>query len=194
MPFGSPRSPSSVSVVPDRLIAGGGESVLPWYAATQNDRSVSSGTLKLMYFTAQRSEIIKSLKVMTGSAGFGTPTFFKMAAFAVDSNNDAAMITSTANDPTSTPVNTGALSIVRNLLADWSKVAGQDYALAVLGVSSSGATMTGVSMATSADSVFGGKRKAGILTGQTDIPSSIPSSALTNTSILIQMLALPGTA
>lgn len=139
--------------------------------------TMSSGFLRICYFEARKTETITQIRSYTGGTAAGaTPTLCRKVIFSVDANGGlTAVLASTTNDTTLwAAANTG---YTRSLSSSWSKVAGTRYAAAALCVtaatapalvgSSHGAAIAGVA-----------PRIAGLVQGQSDIPSSVASGSV----------------
>lgn len=156
--------------------------------------TTASGTLKLTYFTAKRSESITNLASMThGTAAAATPTLCRMGVYEVAANGDLTLVASCASD-TSLYAATYT-RYERVTLAPWAKVAGRRYAAGVLVVSSVavcnflGATVGSTTVFSTSLGVA--PRLSAQVTGLSDLPATIAAGSLTADRMLTQMEMLP---
>jgi hypothetical protein len=167
-----------------------GQETFSRYWATSNTITVTSGVLKLTYFTADATEAVNSLGAFTGAqAAAATPTLCKMALFSVAGNGDLTLIAVTANDTSLFAAATTRYT--KATTAQATRTAGQRYAHGLLVVT--GTTAPQMAGATPSIALVGDfpVRIYGQLTGQTDIPSSIPAGSLTNSNTMHYGLILP---
>lgn len=153
-----------------------------WRPSISASASLPNQTLRLVYFTARKTETITKL-VMTSSttAAGATPTLVRFGIYSVAGNGDLALIHAIAND-TGIFVSTGT-EYERALTSSFSKVQGTRYAVASLVVT--GATAPTVIGQTSPNGLGWGvePRLVGAVTGQTDLPASISAGSIVNSSI-----------
>lgn len=137
--------------------------------------SMASGTLRLTYFTAYRSETISSLMTATGGTASGTPTTCKMGLYSIDASGNLTRIGITANDTTIWAAANTKYS--KALTAPVAVVAGTRYVLAALFVGTTAPNLVArtVLQAVGNDN----NRIMGALAGQTDIPASITAGSIT---------------
>lgn len=164
---------------PDALAVG--EETFPRSWAASNILPSTSGSLRLTFFTARKTETTVSVRVCSGgTAAAATPTLCRIGLWTVDSSdNSVSLVASTAND---TALFAGTnTAYTKSWSSSYAKVAGQRYALGVL-------VVTGAASPTYPGLVMGGglaaesaiaPRITGTLTGQTDLPSSFTSAGLT---------------
>lgn len=152
--------------------------------------ATGSGTLRLMFFEAQRTETITTLTAWTGGTAASGPTLARYGVYTVDGSGDLTLIHSTANDTSlfgSTNSEHG-----KALSSSWSKVRGTRYAVGILVVASTAPQMVGQS-ASALSTILGPRsnrlRRTGAVTSQSDLPSSITAASLVGSSsnIYIEM-------
>lgn len=156
-----------------------GEESVPRHLATSGATTITSGAMRLGFFTARKSETINNLTVTVGGVAAGaTPTLVRWGIYEIAANGDGTLVAAIAND-------TAALAVIgtrysRATLAPWAKVAGRRYAAGVLVVTGAAtpqlaAWTTGAGYAWLASA----PRITGVLAGQTDLPASFADAALT---------------
>ena len=92
---------------------------------------MSSGTLRLTYFTARKTETVNSLRIVGGSTAAGaTPSLVRAGIWKVESNGDLTLVASIASD--TSLLATASTAYTRALTAPLAKVAGQRYAYGLL--------------------------------------------------------------
>ena len=180
-----PIAPVDILAVPAYHDFTAGESNYYDGLVHSNGVATSGGTLRFVYFVAQRTETINNLTVYSGSTAAGaTPTLVRYGVYTVDGSGNLTLAHSIANDTAIfASTNTG---YTRALTSSWSKVKGTRYAIGVLVVTAAAApTLTGQSVAALAN-IMGGSanklRRTSALTSQTDLPASVTSGSLTGSS------------
>lgn len=94
----------------------------------------SSQSMYLCYFTADKTEVISNISIMTaGTAAGATPTLCRLGVFSVAANGDLTLVASTPND-TTLFANTYT-TYTKALSASFTKIQGQRYAVGLLIVS-----------------------------------------------------------
>jgi hypothetical protein len=138
-----------------------------------------SQQLRLVYFTARKSEITTAVKVYTGStAAAATPTLCRIGLWSVDASGNLTLVASTANDTTLFAATSTAYP--KSWSTPYSKVAGQRYAAGALVVSATTMpTFGGNSVIYSAEAV-GVPVMAAALSSQSDLPASISAGSLSS--------------
>lgn len=185
-----PRIPSVEEARAVNLLTSGQETI-PRMDVVSSLSTASQG-LRLTYFTARKTEVVASMKMITsGTAAAATPTLCRMGLYLVDDSGDLTLVASTPNDTTlfaatHTPY-TKALS------ASYAVARGQRYAWGVLVVS--GATMPafhglGPFPGSSAEHAVA-PRLAGQVTGQADLPATIASGSVSNSGSMYYGVLLP---
>jgi hypothetical protein len=165
-----------------------GEATLPRISGGNALVAWTSGSLRLAYFTARKTEMISQIYAVAAAGAGATPTLCRMAWFSVAANGDLTLIGACANDTT---LFASATKFTRSLTGGpFLKVAGTVYALGILVVTgASMPTFAGASVS-SADS-----RDEPVLTGalgsQTDITSPIAVGSLTVSGSMPRIGLLP---
>lgn len=161
-----------------------GEETMPRDAVnTAGTGGITLGTqnLCLSYFTARHTGNVGSAVTRTGSGGAGaTPTICRIGIYSVASNGNITLIGSTANDTAlwnaANTTFTKALSVATPLTA------GSRYAVGLLVVTGSTAPVILGNPVTPAPLAGLAPLTAGLVAGQSNLPSSVASGSITNAS------------
>ncbi|MFI9824416.1 right-handed parallel beta-helix repeat-containing protein [Streptomyces sp. NPDC052013] len=167
-----------------------GQETLPrWAAVHSTNITMSSGVLRLAYFTAKRSGTVTALRINSGSTVAGaTPSLVRMGLYAVDSAGALTLMSATSSDTNLFGV--ALTSYSRSLAAPQQLIAGQRYAIGVIVVTSAAApTIVGALTATAAENAVSPQLCAS-LTGQSDLPASLAAGAVAATQSLIYAVAV----
>lgn len=148
-----------------------------------NGPSLSTGALRLTFFTPPSSFVANTAVTATGgTAAAATPTLCKVGVYSVATNGDLTLVASTANTPSlwassSTKYETA-------LSSAYTFVGGQRYAAAVLCVTGATAPNAfGTIISNGSSAVLGlSPRLSGFLSGQSDLPASISSGSVTDST------------
>lgn len=161
-----------------------GEATMP-RTGISSGQAVASGTLNLTYFTARKTETITQVRVPSGGTAAGaTPTLCRVGIYSEAGNGDLTLVASIASDTALWAAT--STEYLRSFTASLSKVAGQRYALGLIVVSA--AALPTFYQPTSPNSAIHGTimarapRLAGLVAGQTDLPSSVVAASITNGS------------
>lgn len=156
-----------------------------------NVATLTTGTLALSYFTADKTETITTLTAYTGTtAAAATPTICRMGIYSVAANGNLTLVASTPNDTTLFAA--ASTSYPKALSVSLSKTAGQRYATGILVVS--GTTMPsfhGIQLLadTPMNSILMlAPAISGRATGQTDLPGSLTAAGVSGFHGIIAML------
>jgi hypothetical protein len=162
-------------------LTAGGEAVCDRRIIAATGTALGSGNLQLTYFTAQVAETINNLVLYTASTAAATVTLIRYGVYSVAANGDLTLVASTANDTSLLAVaNTRYL---KALSSSWSKLAGQRYAAGLLTVSTTSPSMVAVNAQSAAifDAVFAQEpRLFGVVTSQSDLPSTVANASVTS--------------
>lgn len=171
-----------------------GEETIPRQIANANNVAIgSSGDVRLTYWRARKTESITQVAAVSGSTAAGaTPTLAKMGFYSVAANGDLTLEAACASD-TALFAATGT-RYARNLTSTFNKVAGNVYAFGVIVVS--GATIPTLQGLSSGMQLTSAERAAkprssARRAGQTDLPSSILDSALSDSNLIYYAEAIP---
>lgn len=168
--LGLPSDPDLLTVGQEtigRLLAGGAI-------------SMSTGSLRLAYFTARKSETITQLKVATGGTAAGaTPTLIRMGLYSVDASGNLTLVASTPNDTTLLANTT--TTYPKALSASYAVVRGLRYAFGLLVVTGATAPSVLASLVLNATIASASPRRVGNVAGQSDLPASISAGSVAST-------------
>lgn len=150
--------------------------------AATNSTGLTSGSIYLAYFTAQKTEDITSLTITSGATAATAVTLCRYGVYSVATSGNITLIHSTAND-------TGLLAVANTaypkaLDTTWLKTAGTRYALAILNIGSNAPTVLSMSGQTAAalPAIWGkAPRWVGARAAQTDLPSSLTNAQVGDT-------------
>ena len=177
----------------NRLLDAGGESVFDRIPLTNSNAS-ASGQIRFAGFICQRSEVVKTVRLVTGGTAAGpTPTFGKVGVYhrfganwvkEAESINDINLF----NAANST-FNVAMVSPMRKIVNEQYLVAQMMISAAALPVFQ--CPSSGWVTAYMTDVLNQLPRLTGALTGQTDLPASIPDASIVNTTGTFHALLLP---
>lgn len=158
-----------------------GEIAPPRESITSAIAAGSSGTLSLVYFTAQKSEAITAVTLWTGTtAAAATPTLIRVGVYEIAADGGGTLVAATANDITLfAAVNT---EYVKPLAGTFNKVARRRYAIGPLIVTAA-AMPTHQGLFHSGNAVSAAflslpPRQSGRITGLTDLPANFTDASL----------------
>lgn len=146
--------------------------------AARDSLTMSSGTLRLTYFTSRKTETVTQAKVYTANTAAGaTPTLIRIGLYTEAGNGDLTLVASTPND---TSLLSGAnAEYAKSFSASYGLVLGSRYAIGLI-------VVTAAAAPTVVGNTFGGivngampnraPRLVSVFTGQTDLPSSITNA------------------
>lgn len=153
--------------------------------------TLTSGSMRIAYFRATKTRTVTTLEVPSGSTAAGaTPTLCRAGFYTIDEAGAGTLACACANTTSlwaATTTNyTPALSSGGGLPTSYTFERGRLYAAAVLCVTAAAAPQihgrSDASLSTSGpNSVLTRGRFAGLLTGQTDLPTSFADASLTVT-------------
>jgi hypothetical protein len=165
------------------FLTGGGEMVFPRFANDVNNGSLPTGQMRLGFFTAKRSEAITQVRVYSGGTAATSVTLGRVGVFSVAGNGDLTLIHSTTSDTALFTATSTAYTKALN--STFNKVIGTRYAVGVLLVCSGSGSILG-SAGNASGELAVSPRMNGLVTGQSDLPSSVAAGSITNTSYLPQ--------
>lgn len=150
-----------------------GEEVLPRHGVTTSAGLVS-GTVHLGYLRARRTATVTQLRTGVDGTGSSGLTLARMGVYSVDGSGDLTLAGQTASD--TTLWNSTFTAYTKSLAASFQTTAGVAYAFAVLAVGTGMPTLRGVQLS-DYDAAYA-PRLSGKLTGQSDLPASIPAGSV----------------
>lgn len=166
-----------------------GESTMRRREITSTGATQTAGFLRLTYFTAEKTETINSVRTLSGSTAAVGATLCRVGVYSVAANGDLTLVASTANDTalwsaTSTPYG-------KNFTAPFTKRKKQRYAVGTLVVGATTApNLMGQSQLLAAEAAQP-PRLCGSVSGQTDLPSSIANTSVSDTTIQVYAALAP---
>lgn len=156
-----------------------GESNYNRSAVALTTGQLTSQVLYLTYITARLTSTVTTMTTYVTTAAAATPTICRIGVYSVAGNGDLTLINSTTNDTAlwnATGANSKALS------SSWSKVRATRYAIGCLvNTGAAGPTLVCANVTTGAGMYLvlsTPPRLLGILTAQTDLPSSVTEASL----------------
>jgi hypothetical protein len=169
-----------------------GEATMPRWAATAST-TMSTGALRLTFFTATKTETVNNVRIVTtGTAAGATPSLIRVGLYSVDSSGNLTLVASTANDTTLLAATNTQYG--KALSAGYAKVAGQRYALGLLVVTAAAApTVLGNTMAGSGSEFGSGAlpRLTGFISAQSDLPATITGASITDSTGFLYAVVKP---
>ena len=164
-----------------------GEEVFDRRFGTNSGIGMTSGTLRLSYFTSRRAGSSTQVRVVTGgTAAAATPTLCRIGLYTVDAAGAGTLVASTAND-TSLFAATSTV-YTRSWSSPYTLIVGQRYALGLIGTTVP--TMGGVSMSLGTEPNMS-PRLSAAWAGQTDLPASFADASLGTTGSTVYGAILP---
>lgn len=151
--------------------------------------SLASGTIRFAYFTARKTEAVANLATMTASTAAAGLTLARMGLYEVDATGNLTLIASTAND-TALWAGTG-IRYQRPTTATAYKVRGRRYAFATLIVGTVGPALASTAVIGSGTEYATDPLSGSLLSGQTDLPATVLSTAVTSNGIKTYGVVLP---
>lgn len=153
----------------------------------------ASGTMRFTFFRARRTGTVSSVVLQSGSVAAATPTLIRIGLYAEDASGNLTLVGSTTND--TTLFASTFTSYTKTLSTPWTgKVANSRYALGILVLAGTTPTLYGVPGSPSGglpySEMFRSPKFQANLTGQTDLPSSVPVGSLVANSGGIHYAAL----
>lgn len=152
--------------------------------------TMTSGTLRLAYFTSRKSETITQLKAVVGGTAAGaTPTLIRYGLYSVDASGNLTLVASTPNDTTLLTITTTPYP--KAVSVPYAVQRGQRYAFGVLVVTGATAPSLLASAVVNSALASASPRRLGNLTGQADLPGSIPGGNISGTVNVIYGELIP---
>lgn len=137
--------------------------------------ATSTGSLRLSYFTARKTETITSLRLISGGTAAGaTPSLVRAGVYTVADNGDLTLVASIAND--TTIFANISTAYTRALSASLAKAAGQRYAVGILVVTAAAAPTVLGNNFVAASEAGQAPRLCAAFHGQTDLPASVTNA------------------
>lgn len=172
---------TNTSLVPGADMFGNGITgveTMPRETALSGQTLGTSGSMRLNYFTPQTSKTVSTaVMVCGGTAASATPTLIRIGIYSVASNGDITLVSSTAND-TALFASTNS-EVTKALSSSYTLLGGQRYAGGILVVT--GGTLptpAGSAPAAGSATLSRAPRRTGLVTGQTDLPSTVAAGSI----------------
>lgn len=165
-----------------------GQSSMPRGEVGSASITVTSGTMRLRFFTSTRSETVTQSRTITGATAAATPTLCRVGLYSVADNGDLTLVTSVANDVTLwAATNT---RYTRALTNSYDLEKGKRYAIGILYVGTTTPTFYGMGSLLSAESFEEPKMNAQV-SGLSDLPSTIANASMAALTSGIYSAILP---
>lgn len=167
-----------------------GQETFPRALTAGLTQTLSTGTFRVGYFTAQKSETVVSLRLCSAATAAGaTPTLVRFGLYTAAADGAITLVASTPNDTTLFAAqNTG---YTKALSVAYPVVAGTRYALGALVVTAAAApTIQGYATGIAAQSAVA-PRLCAFTSGAADLPSSVTAVGLSDTSSAPYGVLLP---
>lgn len=179
--------PSTTVDLLNRLTVG--EETIPRLNASSS-ATMSSGVLRLVFFTAAKTETITQLRVVVGSTpAAATPTLIRFGVYSVAASGDIALLASTPNDTTLLTV--AQTSYSKALSAPWVKVAGTRYAIGGLVVTAAAApNLYGIVPLNTSEMTLD-PRVAASVGSQADLPGSVLNASVAAANATLYVACAP---
>ena len=164
-----------------------GETLPRWAALNLTGITLQDGTVRLGYFTAQKTETVTQMAIHTGTTAAGaTPSLIKYAVYSVGGDGKALTARLAVTNSNTALLAAASQQYAQSFAGGNAElVEGQRYALAVLLKSAAVApTLAGVLGASSA-LISAPPRLAGTITSQTDLASSYTAAEISDSGALI---------
>lgn len=149
--------------------------------------ATGTGSLRLSYFTAQKTETTTQVRTISGSTAATLASVARVGLYEIAGNGAGTLVASTANDVTLWTATITAYT--RSWSVPYAKVAGQRYAVGVLVVTAGTApTLIGAG-APEVSEPGVAPRLVGVSGGHADLPASFETVA--NTAVRLYAVVLP---
>lgn len=165
-----------------------GESVFGRRLATGTS-ALTSGGLRLTFFTARKTETITSVRTATGGTAAAGTTLARLGVYREEADGSITLLGSTANDVTL--FSSASTSYTRTLTAPFPKVAGVRYAVGVLVVATTPPSIQALSGAAAAVEASVAPRLNGTIASLSDLPTTSSSASVATGSIQHYFALLP---
>lgn len=154
--------------------------------ATQ-ECTFASGTLLLTYFTARKTETITQVTLFTGGIAAAGLTSARIAVYSVDGSGNLTQLVATTSD--TSLFNAPNSGFTKTFSSSFSKVAGAQYACAVLVIGSTMPTLVGSIGFSALTSIA--PRLCGAVPAQASLPASVATGSVVADTRLVESLLLP---
>lgn len=167
-----------------------GQETIPRLLANATAVATGTGSLRLTFFTARKSETVASIRTLSGAqAAAATPTLARIGLYSVAGDGSITLIGSTASDTTLyAGVNT---SYTRALTTPVAVTRGNRYAVGILIVTAAVAPTLVGALPVQGPEAGIAPRLAGLVGGQANLPANLASGAITDTAHMSYAVLLP---
>jgi hypothetical protein len=167
-----------------------GEELYPRDTISAAACPTGTGTMRLSYFTARKSETTTQIRVISGStAAAATPTLVRIGLFTIDASDGGTLVASTVSDTALFAATNTAYT--RSWSSSYAKTAGARYAVGVLVVTGAAApTLAGVNFSAAAEGGIAPRISANV-SSQTDLPASFVAGSLASSGSRFYAVVLP---
>lgn len=166
-----------------------GESTMRRREITSTGATQTAGSLRLSYFTAEKTELINTVRTMSGSTAAVASTLCRIGVYTVATNGDLTLVASTANDTALWSAT--STSYGKTFTSSFTKRKKQRYAVGTLVVGATTApNLMGQSQLLAAEAAQP-PRLCGSVSGQTDLPSTVAFASVSDTTIQVYAALAP---
>lgn len=153
--------------------------------------SMTSGALRIGFFTARKTFTATKLRVCTSTTAAGaTPTLVRFGLYTVASNGDITLAASTEND--TALLASQSTQYEKALSASYGVSAGLRYGIGVLVVTGATApTIAGLSVSTASAEAGASPKICAAVSGQTDLPASVAAGSVASSTIAVYGALIP---
>lgn len=167
-----------------------GEATVPRMLVNSGGITLTSGSVRLGYFTARLTQTVTRVRVLSsGTAAGATPTLVKVGVYTVDGSGNLTLAGASTSDPTLFAA--ASTTYTATLSSTTTITAGSRYAIGVLVVTAAAApTIYGVNALLAAEMAVA-PRLAGSVSGQTDLPATVTAAGIGSSGSMPYAVLLP---
>lgn len=167
-----------------------GQSTVDRTSVDNGNVTAATGAVRLTYFTAIRDEGVTQCRTITGGTAAVTVTLARVGLYSVADNGDLTLVAATDNDTTLWTAASTRYTRAFALAQAYKLEKGKRYAIGILCVATTTPTMLGSNSMSAAENAEEPRLTAN-LTGQADLPASIPAGSLATIATRIYSVILP---
>lgn len=159
------------------LLTTGQETITRELATSNTGLTLSSGNLKMIYFTGRKSETTTQVRIYAGSTAVtpGQTTLLKIGLWTLNGSGNGTLVASTASD--TALLNVANTGYSKSWQSSYGMVAGQRYAFGVLAVHTMGSPPTLLAQNLPINPVTGDSPQlGGLITGLSDLGDFVAGS------------------
>jgi hypothetical protein len=174
----------------DMVALQSGDSTFPRRTIAQSTVSTGNGNLRLTYFVSRIGETVTQVRTLSGTTAAVGTTLAKVGVYSEDASGNLTLIGATANTTTLwATINT---AYTTSLSSSFAKTRGVRYAVGTLVVgTTTSPTLQGITAPTVPVETSQQPRMSGLISGQTDLPSSITAASLLDNNTQHYAVLLP---